>query len=63
MLKFYFQTLPQSRVLRKLLESMMKANHLLKNIWKLPVDNEKLISINNKDYKVTIIEGNHDFIK
>ena len=51
-----FSNLAAKQGFNQALENLMKVNYYLKNIWKFSADSKNLITINNRDYKVTIIE-------
>ena len=51
-----FSNVSARQYFNQILDNFNDNQTLLKNIWKLSVDDNKMISINNKDFKVTLIE-------
>ena len=55
-----FSNSTAKQLFNQILKNYAESQSLLKNIWKLPVDGKNLISLNEKEYKVSIIEDDHN---
>jgi len=53
-----FSNISAKRSFNQVLENYSERQPFLKSIWKLPGENKKMISLNNRDYEVAIIEDN-----
>ena len=51
-----FSNLAAKQSFNQILNNNSESQSLLKSIWKLPTDGKNLISLNKKDYRVSIIE-------